>query len=73
MQAPVCDVVEVATAEQRARVSGRRVPEAAWESFVLSCWWLLREAEALALDLAAARIFGDGKLVEVRLGTTKMD
>ena len=72
-QAPVCDLGEVAAAEEASQVSGHGVPEMAKASFVVACWWLLREAEALALDLNAVRILNNGSMAEIRLGMTKTD
>ena len=49
-------------------------PAAPWDAFVVSCWWMLRGAEALALTCGQCSVgLGQGSKAELRLGATKMD
>ena len=72
-RAPVFRPEEVVREVVEVKPSKVGVPVEAWCGMVVSVWWLLREAEAQALDLAAVHL-GDGSTTaELRLGATKTD
>ena len=49
-------------------------PAAPWDAFVVSCWWMLRGAEAVAIQACQCTVTeGHGAMAEIRLGATKTD
>jgi hypothetical protein len=56
-----------------AQTSHAHGPYAAWASFVVSVWWLLRGVETIALDLKNISKVEELGLAEIRLGATKTD
>lgn len=49
-------------------------PVSPWDAFVVSCWWMLRGAEAVALRRRQCSLTpGDKVRAEIRLGATKTD
>ena len=67
---PVGDLAQLLPGRPEDR-AGR--PQRAGAALVISCWWMLREAELLELKVSSAVISEDGHVAELRLGVTKAD